>query len=123
MLVRAVHRASNRAKLPFIAVNCGAISEQLRESKLFCHTKGSFTGAVANRNDLFQVAHGGTLFLDEIGGMPLLLQVKLLRVLQECTVRQVSSDQAIHVDVRVLSAPHRDLNVTMKEGQFREDLY
>lgn len=123
LLARAIHRASNRAKAPFIAVNCGAIPEQLLESELFGHVKGSFTGAVANRNGLFQAAHGGTLFLDEIGDMPLLLQVKLLRVLQERTVRQVGSDQAIPVDVRVLSATHRDLDVAMKEGQFREDLY
>ncbi|MDY7539672.1 sigma 54-interacting transcriptional regulator [Undibacterium sp. RTI2.1] len=123
LLARAIHRASNRAKAPFIAVNCGAIPEQLLESELFGHVKGSFTGAVANRHGLFQAAHGGTLFLDEIGDMPLLLQVKLLRVLQERTVRQVGSDQAIPVDVRVLSATHRDLDVAMKEGQFREDLY
>ncbi len=123
LLARAIHRASHRAKAAFIAVNCGAIPEQLLESELFGHVKGSFTGAVANRNGLFQAAHGGTLFLDEIGDMPLLLQVKLLRVLQERTVRQVGSDQAIAVDVRVLSATHRDLDVAMKEGQFREDLY
>ncbi|WP_394777331.1 sigma 54-interacting transcriptional regulator [Undibacterium sp.] len=123
LLARAIHRASPRAKAPFIAVNCGAIPEQLLESELFGHVKGSFTGAVAHRNGLFQAAHGGTLFLDEIGDMPLPLQVKLLRVLQERTVRQVGSDQAVNVDVRVLSATHRDLDVAMKEGQFREDLY
>ncbi len=123
LLARAIHRASQRAKAPFIAVNCGAIPEQLLESELFGHVKGSFTGAVAHRNGLFQAAHGGTLFLDEIGDMPLPLQVKLLRVLQERTVRQVGSDQVINVDVRVLSATHRDLDVAMKEGQFREDLY
>ncbi|MFZ6645472.1 sigma 54-interacting transcriptional regulator [Undibacterium sp. TJN25] len=123
LLARAIHRASQRAKAPFIAVNCGAIPEQLLESELFGHVKGSFTGAVAHRNGLFQAAHGGTLFLDEIGDMPLPLQVKLLRVLQERTVRQVGSDQVINVDVRVLSATHRDLDVAMKEGLFREDLY
>ncbi|GGC96118.1 sigma 54-interacting transcriptional regulator [Undibacterium terreum] len=123
LLARAIHRASHRSKAPFIAVNCGAIPEQLLESELFGHVKGSFTGAVAHRNGLFQAAHGGTLFLDEIGDMPLPLQVKLLRVLQERTVRQVGSDAAIAVDVRVLSATHRDLDVAMKEGQFREDLY
>ncbi|HTD06788.1 sigma 54-interacting transcriptional regulator [Undibacterium sp.] len=123
LLARAIHRASQRAKAPFIAVNCGAIPEQLLESELFGHVKGSFTGAVAHRNGLFQAAHGGTLFLDEIGDMPLPLQVKLLRVLQERTVRQVGSDQAVAVDVRVLSATHRDLDAAMREGQFREDLY
>ncbi|MES2106463.1 MAG: sigma 54-interacting transcriptional regulator [Pseudomonadota bacterium] len=123
LLARAIHRASSRSKAPFIAVNCGAIPEQLLESELFGHVKGSFTGAVAHRHGLFQAAHGGTLFLDEIGDMPLPLQVKLLRVLQERTVRQVGSDQAVAVDVRVLSATHRDLDVAMKEGQFREDLY
>ena len=123
LLARAIHRASPRAKAPFIAVNCGAIPEQLLESELFGHVKGAFTGAVAHRNGLFQAAHSGTLFLDEIGDMPLPLQVKLLRVLQERTVRQVGSDQAVSVNVRVLSATHRDLDVAMKEGQFREDLY
>ncbi|MES2741644.1 MAG: sigma 54-interacting transcriptional regulator [Pseudomonadota bacterium] len=123
LLARAIHNASQRAKAPFIAVNCGAIPEQLLESELFGHVKGAFTGAVASRDGLFQAADGGTLFLDEIGDMPLPLQVKLLRVLQERAVRQVGATQVKPVDVRILSATHRDLEVTMHEGQFREDLY
>jgi two-component system, NtrC family, response regulator GlrR len=123
LLARAIHRASRRAKAPFIAVNCGAIPEQLLESELFGHVKGSFTGAVNSRDGLLQAADGGTLFLDEIGDMALHLQVKLLRVLQERVVRQVGSDVGKPVDVRVLSATHRDLEQAMLEGQFREDLY
>jgi two-component system response regulator GlrR len=123
LLATAIHRASRRAKAPFIAVNCGAIPEPLLESELFGHVKGAFTGAVASREGLLQAADGGTLFLDEIGDMPLLLQVKLLRVLQERVVRQVGSDVARPVDVRILSATHRDLDAAMLEGQFREDLY
>ncbi|HEV7816754.1 MAG TPA: sigma 54-interacting transcriptional regulator [Janthinobacterium sp.] len=123
LLARAIHRASHRAKAPFIAVNCGAIPEQLLESELFGHVKGAFTGAMSNRDGLFQAADGGTLFLDEIGDMPLPLQVKLLRVLQERAVRQVGANQVKPVDVRILSATHRDLDAAMLEGQFREDLY
>ena len=123
LLARALHNASRRAKAPFIAVNCGAIPEQLLESELFGHVKGAFTGAVGNREGLFQAADGGTLFLDEIGDMPLPLQVKLLRVLQERAVRPVGADQTRPVDVRLLSATHRALDVAMLEGQFREDLY
>lgn len=123
VLARAIHRASPRAGKPFIAVNCGAIPEQLLESELFGHVKGAFTGAVEHREGLFQAAEGGTLFLDEIGDMPLALQVKLLRVLQEKTVRQVGANQAAEVDVRVISATHRDLEAAMNEGHFRADLY
>jgi two-component system response regulator GlrR len=123
VLARAIHRASPRADKPFIAVNCGAIPEQLLESELFGHVKGAFTGAVEHREGLFQAAEGGTLFLDEIGDMPLALQVKLLRVLQEKTVRQVGANQAAEVDVRVISATHRDLEAAMNEGHFRADLY
>ncbi len=123
LLAQAIHRASRRAKAPFIAVNCGAIPEALLESELFGHVKGAYTGAVAAREGLLQAADGGTLFLDEIGDMPLLLQVKLLRVLQERVVRQLGSDTARPVDVRILSATHRDLDTAMREGQFREDLY
>jgi len=123
VLARAIHRASPRAKGPFIAINCGAIPEQLLESELFGHVKGAFTGAGNTRPGLVQAANGGTLFLDEIGDMPLSLQVKLLRVLQERVVRPVGATRAEPVDVRVLSATHRDLDVAMAQGQFREDLY
>ena len=123
LLARALHLASARAKGPFIAVNCGAIPEHLLESELFGHVKGAFTGATGHREGLFQAADGGTLFLDEIGDMPAPLQVKLLRVLQERAVRQVGADQDRAVDVRIVSATHRDLDVSMQDGQFREDLY
>jgi two-component system, NtrC family, response regulator GlrR len=123
LLAQAIHRASPRADKPFVAVNCSAIPEALLESELFGHVKGSFTGAVANHRGLFVTANGGTLFLDEIGDMPPALQVKLLRVLQERSVRPVGASQAVPVDVRILSATHRDLDAAMAEGQFREDLY
>ncbi|PTY35715.1 two-component system response regulator GlrR [Saccharospirillum sp. MSK14-1] len=123
VLAQAIHRASRRAEQPFIAINCGALPEHLLESELFGHTKGAFTGAVREQDGLFRAADGGTLFLDEIGDMPLPLQVKLLRVLQERQIRPVGSSQSIAVDVRVLSATHRNLPEAMTEGQFREDLY
>jgi two-component system response regulator GlrR len=123
VLARAIHAASSRGKKAFIAINCGALPEPLLESELFGHAKGAFTGAVSSREGLFQAAHGGTLFLDEIGDMPLSLQVKLLRVLQERKVRPLGSNHDIDVDVRILSATHRDLPKAMAKGEFREDLY
>jgi two-component system response regulator GlrR len=123
LMAQAIHRASSRAAQPFIAVNCGAIPEALLESELFGHIKGAFADAVTNHKGLFQAAEGGTLLLDEIGDMPLALQVKLLRVLQERVVRPLGSSQSIAVNVRVISATHRDLDAAMAEGQFRTDLY
>lgn len=123
VLAQAIHRASPRAKKPFIAINCGALPEQLLESELFGHAKGAFTGAVSSREGLFQAAEGGTLFLDEIGDMPMALQVKLLRVLQERKVRPLGSNRDIDIDVRILSATHRDLPNAMERNEFREDLF
>ena len=123
LVAQAIHRASPRASQPFVAVNCGAIPENLLESELFGHVKGAFTGAVANHPGLFQAANGGTLFLDEIGDMPVALQVKLLRVLQERVVRPVGASHAVPIDVRILSATHRDLDLAIIDGSFRKDLY
>nr|WP_267955378.1 two-component system response regulator GlrR [Halomonas ethanolica] len=123
LLARAIHDASPRASKPFVAINCGALPEQLLESELFGHAKGAFTGAVSDHKGLFQAAEGGTLFLDEIGDMPLPLQVKLLRALQERQIRPLGSTQSIPVNVRILSATHRDLSQAMHQGEFREDFF
>jgi two-component system response regulator GlrR len=123
VLARAIHMASPRADGEFVAVNCSAIPESLFESEFFGHMKGSFTGATRDHKGLFQAAQGGTLFLDEIGDMPISFQVKLLRAIQERSVRSVGATRALPVDVRIISATHRDLDELRNSGTFREDLY
>ncbi|HCQ8251281.1 TPA: two-component system response regulator GlrR [Klebsiella pneumoniae] len=123
IVAQAIHNASPRHDKPFVAINCGALPERLLESELFGHARGAFTGAVSNREGLFQAAEGGTLFLDEIGDMPVALQVKLLRVLQERKVRPLGSNRDIEINVRIISATHRDLPKAMARGEFREDLF
>ncbi len=123
VMARNIHFLSSRASGPFVPVNCGAIPAELLESELFGHEKGSFTGAISNRKGRFELAQGGTLFLDEIGDMPLAMQVKLLRVLQERVFERVGSNQQIAADVRVVAATHRDLELMIADGKFREDLY
>src|SRR5580700_5539747 len=123
LVARAIHGKSTRKAAPFVAINCGAIPENLLESELFGHKKGAFTDANADRRGLFEEATTGTLFLDEIGELPLSLQVKLLRVLQDDTIRRLGDTKDIKVDVRIITATHRDLAADVKAGRFREDLF
>jgi len=123
LVARMIHEQGSRADGPFVPVNCGAIPGELMESEFFGHRKGSFTGAVADKTGLFQSAEGGTLFMDEIADLPLPMQVKLLRVIQEKTVRPIGQTAEVPVDVRILSATHKDLRALVASGQFREDLY
>jgi len=123
LVARMIHEQGPRADGPFVAVNCGAIPEELMESELFGHKKGSFTGAVADKLGLFQAAEGGTLFLDEVADLPFTMQVKMLRAIQEKCVRPVGVEREVAVDVRILSASHKDLDALVKLGDFRQDLY
>ena len=123
LVARQVHLQGSRAGAAFIAVNCGAIPSELMESELFGHLRGSFTGATSDNEGLFKAAHGGTLFLDEIADLPLAMQVKLLRVIQEKSIRAVGAQQEEPVDVRIISASHKDLESMVAEGAFRQDLY
>ena len=122
LVSRALHNQSARASMPFVAINCGAIPDQLLESELFGHRKGAFTGATCDRKGRFELAHTGTLFLDEIGDMPSQLQVKFLRVLEEKVVQPLGSISELEVDVRIVAATHRNLEEMVSEGEFREDL-
>ncbi len=123
VVANLVHRLSNRSDGPFIAINCGAIPSDLMESELFGHKKGSFTGASQDKQGLIYSAHGGSLFLDEIAELPLAMQVKLLRAVQEKKIRPIGSDQEIDVDFRVISASHQDLEILVQQGKFRQDLF
>jgi two-component system response regulator PilR (NtrC family) len=123
LVARQVHLQGSRAQAAFIAVNCGAIPSELMESEFFGHLKGSFTGATSDNEGLFKAAHGGTLFLDEIADLPLAMQVKLLRVIQEKSIRAVGAQQEEAIDVRIISASHKDLESMVADGSFRQDLY
>ncbi|MFC5697946.1 sigma-54-dependent transcriptional regulator [Pseudomonas sp. GCM10022186] len=123
LVARLIHEQGPRAERPFVPVNCGAIPSELMESEFFGHKKGSFTGAVEDKQGLFQAANGGTLFLDEVADLPLPMQVKLLRAIQEKAVRAVGGQQEVVVDVRILSATHKDLAAEVAAGRFRQDLY
>jgi DNA-binding NtrC family response regulator len=123
LLARAIHQNSRRKQRPFITINCGAIPKDLLESELFGHTRGSFTGAVGPKKGKIEMAHGGTLFLDEIGEMPLELQVKLLRLIQNGEIEKVGATEVTQVDVRIIAATHRNLEALTEDGTFREDLY
>ncbi|MEI7037585.1 sigma-54 dependent transcriptional regulator [Fulvimonas yonginensis] len=123
LVARLIHEQGPRASGPFVPVNCGAIPSELMESEFFGHKKGSFTGASADKEGLFQAAHGGTLFLDEVAELPLHMQVKLLRAIQEKAVRPIGAREEVPVDVRILSATHKDLGRLVEQGQFRQDLF
>ncbi|MCQ8104673.1 sigma-54 dependent transcriptional regulator [Methylomonas sp. SURF-2] len=123
LVAKLIHQQGPRAEKPFVAINCGAIPHELMESEFFGHKKGSFSGAIADKQGLFQAADGGTLFLDEVADLPLALQVKLLRAIQEKKIRPVGEQHEIAVDVRLLSATHKDLAQMVREGSFRQDLY
>jgi two-component system response regulator HydG len=123
LIARALHNSGSRKHKPFVPLNCSAIPENLLESELFGHVKGSFTGATTDKRGLFEEANGGTLFLDEIGDLSLPLQAKLLRVLQDKQIRPVGGSQLKQIDVRIIAATHRDLKIMVKDGKFREDLY
>ncbi len=123
LVARAIHEVSSRSSQPFVAVNCGAIPEQLLEAEFFGYRKGSFTGAKEDREGFFQAAHGGTLFLDEIGDLPLAMQTKLLRAIQERSVRPIGAVAELPVNARIVSATHKDLNTEVHQGRFRQDLY
>ena len=123
VVARLIHQMSNRNEGPFVPVNCGAIPQELMESEFFGHKKGSFTGAHQDKIGLFQAANGGTLFLDEIADLPLSMQVKLLRAIQEKKIRPLGSEQELQVDIRILSATHKDLSKMIQEQKFRQDLY
>jgi two-component system, NtrC family, response regulator PilR len=123
LVARQIHMQGSRAAANFVAVNCGAIPSELMESELFGHLKGSFTGATSDNEGLFKAANGGTLFLDEIADLPLSMQVKLLRVIQEKSIRAVGAQQEQPIDVRIISASHKDLDAMVKDGEFRQDLY
>ncbi len=123
LVARMIHDTGPLKDKAFVPVNCGAIPANLIESELFGHKRGSFTGAVSDKDGLFQVAHGGTLFLDEVGELPLALQVKLLRAIQERTIRKVGGTDDVKVDVRIIAATNRDLEAAVRQGTFREDLY
>ena len=122
LLAKAIHFNSLRKDQPFVTINCGAIPRELLESELFGHVKGSFTGAMANKKGRIELADGGTLFLDEIGEMPMELQVKLLRLVQQGEIEKVGATQPAQVDIRIVAATHRDLKVMIEDGTFREDL-
>ena len=123
LVARLIHDSGARADAPFVPVNCGAIPSELMESELFGHKRGSFTGAIADKRGLVQSAEGGTLFLDEVADLPLHMQVKLLRLIQEKTVRPIGEQREVPVDVRVLSATHKNLSELVAQGRFREDLF